>query len=171
MPEIHITTPCVINEITILPIPNNMSKKFTSRSQVMIKGMIGGVSFHGPAEPDGRGGHWIDATDLPSITANESVEINLQQSHDLPEPTMPHEFTDMLASSPAGKATWDKKLRRWRTGNGSAGPRVQKIPIPTPSASMCRATDPKRHAPPLLLQSLVMHHSCSCKKWNTHQLR
>lgn len=57
MPEIHITTPCVINEITILPIPNNMSKKFRSRSQVMIKGMIGGVSFHGPAEPDGRGGH------------------------------------------------------------------------------------------------------------------
>lgn len=101
-----ITIPYALHGVTILRIPDEISATFTSRSQVMLTGMIGNMSFHGPAEPDGMGGHWVDVTDL-SYIAEQPIEVSIEQTNDWPEPTMPAEFMQMLESSPTAKATWD----------------------------------------------------------------
>lgn len=98
--------PYTVNGITILRIPDKISKTFTSRSQVMLIGTISNAPFSGPGEPDGMGGHWIDITNLQ--TNNQPITVSIEQTNDWPEPTMPPAFLQMLESSPTAKATWDK---------------------------------------------------------------
>ena len=101
-------TPYTVNGHVILRLPHEQSALLTSRSQVMATGVIGGDAFTGPVEPDGYGGHWIDVTNLSQIKGNIPVAVEIEQTNEWPEPTMPQEFLTMLTENPSAKTTYDK---------------------------------------------------------------
>lgn len=102
------TTPYTVNSHLIIRLPAELSAKLTSRSQVMGTGTVNDIAYTGPIEPDGRGGHWIDATSIQSIHEGGEAVVHIKQTDEWPEPRMPQEFLDMLASHPEAKATYDK---------------------------------------------------------------
>lgn len=102
------STAYTLNDHTILRLPREKSIELSSRSQVMVKGMVGNQKFIGPLEPDGMGGHWIDATHITDVSDDVPIEASLEQTNEWPEPTMPREFVEMLTAHPEAKETWDK---------------------------------------------------------------
>lgn len=106
------TIPYTLNEHAILRLPSDVSTQLTSRSQIMVTGKIAGAKFAQPLEPDGMGGHWIDAS--PQLVASaqinddKPVDVDITPTNDWLEPTMPREFDEMLRSDPAAKMTYSQ---------------------------------------------------------------
>lgn len=69
----------------IIKIPVNLSKSFSSRSIVRIKGTINDGNFKIPLEPDGKDSHWIELNSLLSeqIGANigDTVSLSIEQTN------------------------------------------------------------------------------------------
>ena len=71
-----------IGDWLIVRLPDEASKQLPTRSQVMIKGVINGVDFQTPLEPDGRMSHWfrIDEELLSAIEAESGDTVVLEIS-------------------------------------------------------------------------------------------
>lgn len=93
-----------LKKSTILRLPEQESLKLPSRGQVAVAGTINGHEFTTVLEPDGYWGHWMkvgsDLQKSAGIAAGDTAALELTPIKDWPEPQLPKDFKDALATAP-----------------------------------------------------------------------
>jgi hypothetical protein len=113
------TTPHQIGDWTILRLPKSASEKLPSRGMALIEGTINGFPSKIVLEPDGKGSHWfrIDAglSEAADIAAGDTVTMAVEPSKEWPEPEVPSDLNQALASDSQANALWVKitPMARW----------------------------------------------------------
>ena len=114
------TTLYTLKQWTILPVPEDESRKLSSRGQISVIGTINGHEFKTVLEPDGRWSHWLRVGDelqkRAGVKAGDTVVVEMTTSKDWPEPTVPKDFADALKIAPQKvKDKWQDitPMARW----------------------------------------------------------
>ena len=120
MSIIHFKTiPVTVGDWTILRLPESASAKLPSRGMALIEGTINGYPAKIVLEPDGQGSHWfrVDSRlrDAAGIDAGEPVTMAVEPSKEWPEPEVPADLSQALASDPQANALWVEitPMARW----------------------------------------------------------
>jgi hypothetical protein len=99
-----------IGSQTILRLPEVASRKLPSRGMSVVEGTCNGHAFQAPLEPDGMGSHWfrVSNTMLKAARAEggDSVSIALEPMAPWPEPRVPADLAEALASDPQARRLW-----------------------------------------------------------------
>lgn len=99
-----------IGSQTILRLPEAASSKLPSRGMSVVEGTFNGHAFQTPLEPDGLGGHWfgVSNTMLKAARAEvgDPVSIALEPVTRWPEPNVPADLAEALASDPQVRRLW-----------------------------------------------------------------
>lgn len=99
-----------IGSHTILRLPGAASRRLPSRGMCMVEGTLNGHAFQAPLEPDGIGGHWfkVSSTMLEAARAavGDSVAVVLEPMAPWPEPDVPADLAEALASDPQTRRLW-----------------------------------------------------------------
>jgi hypothetical protein len=95
---------------TILRLPKAASSKLPSRGMSMVEGTFDGRAFQAPLEPDGMGSHWFRVSNpmlkAASLEVGDSVSVALEPMALWPEPTVPADLAEALASNPQARGLW-----------------------------------------------------------------
>jgi hypothetical protein len=108
-----------IGSQTILRLPEAASSKLPSRGMCAVEGSFNGQAFQAPVEPDGMGSHWFRVSNTMLKTARaevgDSVSIELEPMTRWPEPKVPADLAEALASDPQVRMVWKdiSPLARW----------------------------------------------------------
>jgi len=108
-----------IGSQTILRVPKAARPKLPSRGMSMVDGTLNGYAFQAPLEPDGLGSHWFRVSKAmlkaASVEAGDSVSVALEPMALWPEPKVPTDLVQALASDPRVRAIWldITPLSRW----------------------------------------------------------
>jgi hypothetical protein len=108
-----------IGSWTLLRLPKSASAQLPSRGMTMVEGTINGFPFQAPLEPDGKGSHLFrvdaDLRDAAGIDAGDTVRIVFEPSKAWPEPEVPADLNQALASDPRANALWLQitPMARW----------------------------------------------------------
>ena len=120
MPKIRFKAKLMaIGSQMILRLPESASRRLPSRGMSMVEGTFGGHAFQSPLEPDGMGSHWlrVSHTMLKAASASEgdAVAVALEPMAVWPEPKVPADLAEALASDQQGRSVWldITPLARW----------------------------------------------------------
>lgn len=120
MPTIRFTTtPLNISDWTIINLPESASAKLPSRGMALVAGTINGFHSKIVLEPDGKGSHWfrVDSAlrKAAGMEAGGAVTLEVEPSKDWPEPDVPADLDQALASDLQANALWVKitPMARW----------------------------------------------------------
>ena len=108
-----------IGSQTILRLPEAASSKLPSRGMSMVEGTFNGRAFQTPLEPDGMGSHWFRVTktmlQAARLEAGDSASVALEPMALWPEPKVPADLAEALASDPPARRIWldITPLARW----------------------------------------------------------
>ena len=108
-----------IGSQTILRLPEAASGKLPSRGMCVVEGTFNGHAFQAPLEPDGLGSHWFRVSNTMLKTARadvgDSVSIALEPMTPWPEPKVPADLAEALASDPQARRLWKDitPVARW----------------------------------------------------------
>lgn len=103
----------------IVRLPAEASGELPSRGQVAVVGTIDGARFSTVVEPDGRRGHWIRLDERTPGAADAepgtTFSIAIAPAAEWPEPDVPDDLGDALASSPDASEVWSSTtpMARW----------------------------------------------------------
>ena len=99
-----------IGSQAILRLPQAASSKLPSRGMSMVEGTFNGYAFQAPLEPDGMGSHWFRVSNIMLNAARaevgDSVSVALAAMAPWPEPQVPPDLTEALASDPQARRLW-----------------------------------------------------------------
>ncbi len=127
-----------IGSWTILLLPKSESAKLPSRGLVLVEGTINGFHFQAPAEPDGKGSHWVkvEKTMLKGAKTDvgDMVTLAIEPSKEWPEPEVPVDLKKALAGDSLAQELWlDVTTKaRWdwiRWIRSTKNPETRKIRI------------------------------------------
>ncbi len=114
---------------TFLRLPKEASDQLPSRSMASVEGTMNGFDFAATLQPDSEGGHWLKVEPAlregAKAQPGDEVEFDISPAMVEPEPEVPIDLRDALASAPAALAVWDDTTaiarRDWITwmGQGS----------------------------------------------------
>jgi Bacteriocin-protection, YdeI or OmpD-Associated/Domain of unknown function (DUF1905) len=113
------TTPQKIGDWTILRLPESASAKLPSRGMTLVEGTVNGFRSKIVLEPDGKGSHWfrVDSglREAASIDAGDPVTMVVELSKEWPEPDVPEDLNQALASDPLADNLWVEitPMARW----------------------------------------------------------
>ena len=113
------STLAAVGSQTILRLPEAASSKLPSRGMSMVEGTFNGHAFQAPLEPDGMGSHWLRVShallETASVGVGASVSVALEPMARWPEPKVPADLADAMASDPEGRRLWSDitPLARW----------------------------------------------------------
>jgi len=120
MPKIRFQAKLIaIGSRTILRLPQAASSRLPSRGMSMVEGMFNGHPFQAPLEPDGMGSHWFNVSNTMLEAARaqlgDSVSVTLEPMTLWPEPSVPADLAEALASHPQARRSWMDitPLARW----------------------------------------------------------
>lgn len=120
MPTIRFeTTALRIGDWTILRLPESASAQLPSRGMTLVEGSINSFRSKIVLEPDGKGSHWfrIDPgmCKAAGINAGDTVTMAVEPTKEWPEPNVPADLDQALASDPQANALWVKltTMARW----------------------------------------------------------
>jgi hypothetical protein len=108
-----------IGSQTILRLPEAASVKLPSRGMSVVEGTFNGHAFQAPLEPDGMGSHWFRVSNPMLKTARaevgDSVSVALEPVASWPEPKVPADLAEALASDSQARRLWMDitPLARW----------------------------------------------------------
>ncbi len=137
----HFTTRLfAINAWIILRLPEDVSVRLPSRGLVSITGTIKDISFQTVLEPDGKGSHWFridqSLSAAAKIKADDRVELTIRLSKQWPEPSVPADLQEALASISEAQPLWTNITPlarwdwiRWIRSSKQADTRKQRIQI------------------------------------------
>jgi hypothetical protein len=129
----------VIESVTIIKIPPEISEQLPSRGMVMMKGTIHGISFPAALEPDGKGSHWFETNDRlqkeAGLQAGQIVSVTLEPTDDWIEPAIPDDITNALQKAGTivqwntltTKARWE--WLRWIRSTKNPATRQKRIDV------------------------------------------
>jgi Bacteriocin-protection, YdeI or OmpD-Associated/Domain of unknown function (DUF1905) len=109
----------MIDESTLLRLPQAASKDLPSRGQVSVRGTLNGVQFQTVLEPDGNSGHWMKVGEAlqraAGVRAGETATLDIEVTKDWPEPSVPADLATALAAAPTIQDTWNEitPMARW----------------------------------------------------------
>ncbi len=90
----------MINGVLLLRLSGEISSALPSRGMVMTEGLVNGLPFVAPAEPDGRGGHFIIMTAeqaaIAALQPGHQASLSLGPAKIWPEPDLPADFLEAL---------------------------------------------------------------------------
>ena len=93
-----------------LRVPPVASKRLPSRGMVSVTGTLDGHAFKATLEPDGEGSHWLKVPralhEAAGVDAGVAVALELVAADKEPEPKVPPDLRQALASSPAAALQW-----------------------------------------------------------------
>lgn len=98
-------------EWTFLRLPTEASKKLPTRSMVSVEGTLDCVEFWTTLLPDGEGGHWMKVEKKLQGKAKpgDTVEVEIAPMAKEPEPTVPLDMEQALATAPP------KAMETWKS--------------------------------------------------------
>ena len=95
---------------TILRLPDAASSKLPSRGMSVVEGTFNGHVFQAPLEPDGMGSHWFRVSnamlEAAKAEVGDSVSVALEPMAAWPEPKVPADLAEALASDPQARRLW-----------------------------------------------------------------
>lgn len=129
-----------IDPWVILQLPEDVSANFTSRSQVVVKGVVNGVPFETVLEPDGKWSHFFKVGEAlqatAKIKAGDTVAVELEQVQEWPEPDVPDDLQTALNNNPDVHEFWETvtpmarwEWIRWISATKSAETRAHRIVV------------------------------------------
>ena len=90
-----------IQGVLLLRLSDEISQALPSRGMVMMEGSINGLPITAPAEPDGRGSHFIiipaELADRAALRPGDRPNAVLRPAAIWPEPELPSDFLEALA--------------------------------------------------------------------------
>lgn len=113
------TTPLKVGDWTILRLPQKASAKLPSRGMTLVEGTINGFRSKIVLEPDGKGSHWFRVNSrlrkAAEIDTRGPVTIAVEPSKAWPEPEVPSDLNNALASDPQANVLWGEitTMARW----------------------------------------------------------
>jgi hypothetical protein len=119
------TTLFVINDWTILRLPEDASAQLPSRGMTMVSGTINGTHFKTLLEPDGKYSpgkklsHWFKPDDAllkkASAKAGDTIQVSIEPTKEWIEPEVPEYLKKAFATSPKAEALWNDitPISRW----------------------------------------------------------
>jgi hypothetical protein len=113
------TTPLKIGDWMIFELPESASAKLPSRGSTMVEGTLNGFHSKIVLEPDGKGSHWFRfdpaMIEAAAIDTGNTVTMVVEPSKEWPEPEVPADLNQALASDPQANALWMKitPVARW----------------------------------------------------------
>jgi hypothetical protein len=113
------TTLLTIGNWTILRLPESTSAELPSRGSTLVEGTINGFYSKFVLEPDGKGSHWFriepDLLATAGINPDDTVSMAVEPPKEWPEPEVPADLKNALASDPQADALWMKitPMARW----------------------------------------------------------
>ena len=143
MPHTEITFQAELESIQgvlLLRLSNEMSQALPSRGMVMMEGRINGLlPITAPAEPDGRGSHFIiipaELADRAALRPGDRLNVVLSPAAIWPEPELPADFLEALTGSGLidrweactvrGRWEW----LRWLSATGNRETRQHRISV------------------------------------------
>lgn len=123
----------------LVVLPLEISVQLPSRGMVMVTGTVNSTSFLSPAEPDGKGSHWIEVSEKflqdANIGVDGTVSIAIDAINDWPAPEMPADIMDAIEQagllpqwfSVTTKAQWE--WLRWIRSTSNPETRSKRIQV------------------------------------------
>ena len=94
----------------IVRLPQAASRKLPSRGMSMVEGTFNGRAFQAPLEPDGTGSHWFKVSNTMLRAAGaevgDSVSVAVETMPLWPEPKVPADLAEALASDSEARRLW-----------------------------------------------------------------
>lgn len=112
-------TPLELGDWIILRLTDSASVQLPSRGLALVEGTINGVHSKIVLEPDGKGGHWFQVDsglrEAAGINAGDTVTVEVEPSKEWPEPEVPADLNQALASDSKANALWVQitPMARW----------------------------------------------------------
>ena len=95
---------------TFLTLPKAASAKLPSRGMTSVEGRINGHPFRATLEPDGNRSHWLKVSrklrEAAAAEAGDVVTLEIAAIRKVPEPRIPADLRQALASAPKARAVW-----------------------------------------------------------------
>lgn len=121
-----------------LVLPKSASDRLPRRGRTSVEGTLNGRPFHATLEPDGRLSHWLKVgaslREAAGATIGENVTVKISPIIPEPEPRLPDDLRDALASSPKARAGWEGTTTiarldwiHWIESAKQAGTRKQRV--------------------------------------------
>jgi hypothetical protein len=109
----------IINSQIIAHLPKEASAKLPSRGMAMVEGTINGFRFQAALEPDGKGSHWFRVNKIMAkaagADAGDTVTLTIEPTKEWPEPQVPEDLKNALATAPQAYTLWRNitPIARW----------------------------------------------------------
>jgi hypothetical protein len=128
-----------IESRNIVKVPLVSSEQLPSRGMVMIKGVMNDVAFVAPLEPDGKGSHWFEASDIlckdAAVTAGQPVAVTIEPTDEWIEPEIPEDIMAAIVKADlinqwnaiTIKARWE--WLRWIRSTKNQATRQKRIDV------------------------------------------
>ena len=109
----------VINDRSIVRLPDEASAELPSRGQVAARARIDDADFVTVVEPEGLRGHWLniddDLAERLGAEPGQRVSVSLTPTKDWPETAVPDDFATALDDAPELAEVWAglTPMARW----------------------------------------------------------
>lgn len=94
-----------------LVLPKAASDTLPRRGRTSVEGTLNGHPFQATLDPDGQLSHWLKVSkelqEAAAALVGDVVEVQVSPADPEPEPPLPNDLQEALATSPAAKATWE----------------------------------------------------------------
>lgn len=96
---------------TFLVLPKTASDGLPRRGRTTVDGTLNGHPFQATLEPDGRLSHWLrvdrELREAAGVHAGDTVTLEIAPVGQEPEPEVPDDLGEALATFPEARAVWD----------------------------------------------------------------
>ena len=94
-----------------LVLPKATSDTLPRRGRTSVEGHLNGCPFRATLEPDGQLSHWLKVSHAlqqkAGVSFGDTVTVRINPAEPEPEPSLPDDLREALASSEAAMATWN----------------------------------------------------------------
>lgn len=95
---------------TFLILPAVASAKLPTRGMTTVEGTLNGSPFRATLEPDGQKSHWLKVNkklrEAAAAEVGDVVSLEIMPVEKEPEPRVPADLRQALASAPKARALW-----------------------------------------------------------------
>jgi len=94
-----------------LVLPKVASDTLPRRGRTSVEGTINGHPFQATLDPDGQLSHWLKVSkelqEAAAASPGDMVEVQVSPAVPEPEPQLPNDLQEALATSAAARANWE----------------------------------------------------------------
>lgn len=92
-------------------LPKSESAKLPRRGRTTVDGTVNGHGFRTTLEPDGQLSHWLrvnkELLETAGANIGDIVTFEIMSVEQEPEPEIPSDLQEALATAPEARAVWD----------------------------------------------------------------